>query len=229
MRCLISLLNARHSAFGELVIPRYPNWKEKFVGGLLTPPRADKFIDSRGVIADDQALTQANNISAEGFRLRTLLFTWFSTGIGLQNTIQSSPSSDGSSPTSSSDTEAFMLLAQIFFAATSIYLSGVFDYEIVHWQELGIVVSTLGEEEIQTHVKTILELGQVLIKASDVSPVLLLFPLRVAGARAFDAWQQNCIIGLLGEIEVTFSVAAAFKVELQKVWDWRRSSCPAVC
>lgn len=205
------------------------NGKKNLVEVLLTSFRADKFIDSRGVIVDDQALTQANSISSEGFRLRTLLFTWFSTGISLQNAMQSSPSSDRSSSASSWGTEGFILLAQIFFAATSIYLSGVFDYEIVHWQELGIVVSTLGEDEIQTHVKTILELSQVLIKSSDVSPVLLLFPLRVAGARAFEAWQQNCIIGLLGEIEVTFSVATAFKVELQKVWDWRRSSSPVLC
>lgn len=130
-------------------------------------------------------------------------------------------SSGNSTSTLSADPDYFVLVAQVFFAAISIYLSGVFDYEITHWQTLGIVVSTLSEEEVQGHVKTILELGEVLLKMSNVSPVLLLFPLRVAGARSFHEWQQVWIIKLLEEVEVTYSVAAVFKIDLWKLWRGR--------
>lgn len=128
-----------------------------------------------------------------------------------------------STPTSNPKGEAtvdddFLSLAEVFFSATSIYLSGVFDYEIVHWQNMAIPVPNLSEEEIQTHVSTILVLSSMILDNSKISPVLVLFPLRVAGARSWDQWQHDCIIELLEKIEQTFPVAAAFRVDLGALW-----------
>lgn len=154
----------------------------------------------------------ASHISIEGFRIRTALDNWHSTSVQLE-----------SDPTpkqiTHAETDEFMLLARIFHAAASIYLSGVFDYEIAHWQTLGIVVSTLSEEEIQIHLRNILELGEVLLNTSDISPLLLLFPLRVAGARSGETWQQERVKQLLERVEGRFSVAGAFKTELGSVWE----------
>jgi hypothetical protein len=114
--------------------------------------------------------------------------------------------------------DGFSLLAAVFHAATSIYLSGVFDYEIAHWNNLGIPVPTLTEGEIQDHRGTIVRLTSIILDGSNLSPVLLLFPLRVAGARSYQPWQQMEVLQLLGRIEGTFAAAGAFTFDLGRVW-----------
>ncbi|CAM1509580.1 Fc.00g033190.m01.CDS01 [Cosmosporella sp. VM-42] len=181
--------------------------------------QASNLIDSLDSPLDDDVVMQAYNISAEGFRLRESLFTWYSCNTRPVTERPQSPHS--TSPSSSIDNaDDFELLGRVFFAATSIYLSGVFDYEIVHWQELGILVSTLKEEDVQVHVTDILELSEVVLNTS-ISPVLLLFPLRVAGSRSWNVWQQEWIIRILEKIEESFAVAAAFKHELRQLWQSR--------
>jgi hypothetical protein len=115
-----------------------------------------------------------------------------------------------------------MLLAMVFFSATSIYLSGVFDYEMMHWNNIGILVPNLSEDDIQAHVHVILEISSVILKASDISPLLVLFPLRVAGARSWQKWQQEHVQTLLEVVGQTFLAASAFKTELGQVWEDRR-------
>ncbi|KAM6520181.1 hypothetical protein FALCPG4_013734 [Fusarium falciforme] len=153
---------------------------------------------------------EAHDIAAEGFRLRHALALWQA------NRRASTPTSTFKGETTADDD--FLSLAEVFFSATSIYLSGVFDYEIVHWQNMGIPVPNLSEEEIQTHVSTILVLSGMILDNSKISPVLVLFPLRVAGARSWDQWQYDCIIELLERIEQTFPVAAAFRMDLGALW-----------
>jgi hypothetical protein len=94
----------------------------------------------------------------------------------------------------------------------------VFDYEITHWNNMGIPVSTLTEGEIQDHWGTTMRLTQAILDASNVSPVLLLFPLRVAGARSYQPWQQMEVVRLLRRIEGTFAAAGAFTIDLGRVW-----------
>ena len=114
--------------------------------------------------------------------------------------------------------DSFASLAGAFFSATSIYLSGVFDYEIAYWQEMGIIVPNLSEEEIQAHVAAILAHTDTILNGSSISPLLMLFPLRVAGSRSYESWQQDCIMRHLAIVERTFPVASAFRVELGEVW-----------
>jgi hypothetical protein len=109
------------------------------------------------------------------------------------------------------------LLAEVFFSATSIYLSGVFDYEICHWQSLNLTTPTLSEDEIQQHVGFILVLGHQLVK-TNISPLLLLFPLRVASARARQTWQRQQIMELLGMVKSSFAVAGAFIADIENLW-----------
>lgn len=109
-------------------------------------------------------------------------------------------------------------MTKAFFAATSIYVSGVFDYEIPYWQDMGIVAPNLSEEEIQMHVINILTHTNSVLYNSSISPLLVLFPLRVAGARSWQGWQQDCIMQNLLVVERTFPVAAAFRADLMGVW-----------
>ncbi|KAM0424419.1 hypothetical protein ACHAPT_010340 [Fusarium lateritium] len=158
----------------------------------------------------DALLEDARDIATEGFCLRQALALWQEnrTNSTLTLACERGTTADGD----------FLSLAEVFFSATSIYLSGVFDYEIVHWQAMGIPVPNLSEEEIQTHVSTILVLSGVVLANSKISPVLTLFPLRVAGARSWDQWQHDCIVELLDKIEQTFPVASAFKMSLRMLW-----------
>ncbi|KAF5554064.1 hypothetical protein FNAPI_6536, partial [Fusarium napiforme] len=86
-------------------------------------------------------LDEAFDVAQEGFRLRQSLIDWEAKGRRAKQ-----ENASGS----------FASLSKAFFAATSIYLSGVFDYEIPYWQDKGIVAPNLSEEEIQMHVVNIL-------------------------------------------------------------------------
>ncbi|UPK94835.1 hypothetical protein LCI18_005770 [Fusarium solani-melongenae] len=172
--------------------------------------RASNLICSLQDSQQDGIPDEARDIAAEGFHLRQALALWQA------NRRVSTPTSNPKGEATVDDD--FLSLAEVFFSATSIYLSGVFDYEIVHWQNMAIPVPNLSEEEIQTHVSTILVLSSMILDNSKISPVLVLFPLRVAGARSWDQWQHDCIIELLEKIEQTFPVAAAFRVDLGALW-----------
>ncbi|KAF7552502.1 hypothetical protein G7046_g7390 [Stylonectria norvegica] len=186
--------------------------------------RANDLIDSRekSLGNEERLLGEAFEVSLEGFNLREALHNWGTTTnravVSPQNT------EDTISSMSSPADDEFLILAEIFYAATSIYLSGVYDYEIAHWEDLGILVSTLSESEIQIHVKSILDLSHVVLECSSISSLLLLFPLRVAGARSREVWQQECIIRLLTKVEATFAVAATFRFELKKLWKSKSES-----
>ncbi|KAH7165323.1 hypothetical protein EDB81DRAFT_942388 [Dactylonectria macrodidyma] len=169
--------------------------------------RVDDFIYKSQPTTHDLLTAEAQEISIEGFIHRATLSEWNTRNAQI---LLASPKVGV--------VDDFLLLAKIFFAATSIYLSGVFDYEITYWQNLEIPAATLAEDEIQGHVQTIIDMSKIVLDSSSVSPVLLLFPLRVAGARSWHTSQQECILKLLDKVEVTFSVAAAFKFQLGQLW-----------
>ncbi|RBR12500.1 uncharacterized protein FIESC28_08624 [Fusarium coffeatum] len=157
-------------------------------------------------------IDDAYGIALEGFRLRQALVDW--------EAAMTRPESSKAANHEPTD-GAFFMLTKAFFAATSIYLSGVFDYEMPYWQDMGIIAPTLSEDEIQGHVGDILtHTREILFKAS-ISPLLTLFPLRVAGARSWETWQQDSIMDSLSAIEKSFPVAASFRADLQGVWSRR--------
>ncbi|OBS17644.1 hypothetical protein FPOA_09380 [Fusarium poae] len=153
----------------------------------------------------------AYDIVSEGFRLRQALI----------DCEASLPSPSSEKTNDFVVTNGFCLLAQAFISATSIYLSGVFDYEMPYWQDMGIAPPTLNEEEIQMHVSNILATTDVILGSSPISPLLVLFPLRVAGARSWQQWQQDHIMQCLLAVEMTFPVAAAFRADLHGLWAQR--------
>jgi hypothetical protein len=96
----------------------------------------------------------------------------------------------------------------------SIYLSGLSDYQVLP----ETVNLSLQEEEIQHHTESIISRTGKALDGGQVSAVLLLLPLRVAGNRC-RTW-EGCgeIMSLLERIEGGFGVAGAFKGELMGIW-----------
>ena len=167
-------------------------------------------------------MEHAQAISLRGFELRGQLHSWASshhTSNVFQHPIIS-PASPAGSNTERED--EIQLLAETFFSATSIYLSGVFDYEICYWQRLTLPAPTLSEDEIQLHVASILSLSQRLAEMT-ISPLLLLFPLRVASARASQASQKQQIMKAFGIIGSSFAVAGAFVADIEDLWGYNRA------
>lgn len=113
------------------------------------------------------------------------------------------------------------LLARVFHAAISIYLSGVFDYELSYWQELNLTVATLDEATIVEHLHTILALTEVGLQSTTLSPVLFLFPLRIAGSRSYHQSQRNRVSALVAQVGRAFVVASAISQDLAEVWKRR--------
>ncbi|KAK4158157.1 hypothetical protein C8A00DRAFT_11007 [Chaetomidium leptoderma] len=164
----------------------------------------------------------AQGVSLQGFALRDQLRGWaliYHTSNVFRDlgTPQDSSLADDRLSEPEPEPEP-QLLAETFFSATSIYLSGVFDYEIGYWQSLHLPAPTLSEDEIQQHVTSILALSQRLIVETSISPLLLLYPLRVASARARQTSQKQQIMKLLGIARSSFAVAGAFMADIEDLW-----------
>ncbi|KAH6631947.1 hypothetical protein F5144DRAFT_592808 [Chaetomium tenue] len=178
--------------------------------------RAEKLIESlQSSVSSPATAEQAQAISLQGFSLRNQLRHWASAN-------HTSPvfrdSSARQNPAESEPKTESQLLGATYFSATSIYLSGVFDYEMCYWQSLDLPASTLSEDEIQQHVASILYLSQRVLAETRLSPLLLLFPLRVASARARQTEQKEQILSLLGRVRSSFAVAGAIVADVTNLW-----------
>ncbi|KAK6836389.1 hypothetical protein PG987_006884 [Apiospora arundinis] len=155
--------------------------------------------------ASPQMPPNAPDIAKEGFRLRQVLEIW-----RIENLFPLPRASHHPYSSPGLDVSPEVLLSNVFFAAISIYLSGIFDYEIVHWQRWRIPVPTITEPEIQEHLGDILYLTNVGLHGTSLSPLLFLFPLRIAGARCSVTAQMDCVQLLLALISRDFAVAGVF-------------------
>ncbi|KAF6813085.1 C6 finger domain-containing protein [Colletotrichum sojae] len=149
---------------------------------------------------DSLQLSQAFDLALEGFNLRQSLDSW------KLNT----------SPLPESQDETLLSLA--YYSATSIYLSGNYDYDMAHWQAIGVAVPILSADQIEEHFDAIVATVKEALKGSSLSPLLFLFPLRVAGARAKLHWQRDAVTDLLQRVRRKFIVADAMLEELRELW-----------
>ncbi|KZL65451.1 C6 finger domain-containing protein [Colletotrichum tofieldiae] len=164
-------------------------------------PRTAEFIQFISACSDpESSLAEALSLTHEGFDLREALEAWkVSAVFPLERREE-------------------MLLSTIYYSATSIYLSGNYDYDLDRWHKFGLGVPTLDLMEIAKHFDSIVLTVEEALKASSLSPLLFLFPLRVAGARANQRWQQDIVTELLQEVRKQFVVADAMLMELGELW-----------
>jgi hypothetical protein len=117
--------------------------------------------------------------------------------------------------------ETTSLLSSILLAATSIYLSGNYDYDMVTWRSMAIEIPTLSFEALEEKWQTIVQTAKANLSERTFSPLLLLYPLRVAGARAWTEERQKTIEDLLNKVGDEFVVAKTFLEDLRELWKWR--------
>ncbi|KAF4810542.1 hypothetical protein CGCSCA5_v010534 [Colletotrichum siamense] len=148
----------------------------------------------------DVHLSEGLDLATEGFSLREALDSWEFTASFL--------------PESTDE----RLLLTAYHSATSIYLSGNYDYDLAHWQDLGVAVPILSASRIEEHFDAIVATVKKALKGSSLSSLLFLFPLRVAGARAKQRQQREAVIKLLQSIRRNFIVADSMLEELRALW-----------
>jgi hypothetical protein len=107
----------------------------------------------------------------------------------------------------------------------SVYLSGLCDYQVLP-DEVNL---SLQEEEIQHHAASIISRCGKAVEDGQVSAVVLLLPLRVAGNRCRIVQRCGEILRMLERIEGSFGVARAFKGELMEIWAEREDMTQLGC
>lgn len=86
----------------------------------------------------------------------------------------------------------------------------------------GKPIPSLHEYEIEKHVDAILEHTERVLRSSGIPGVLLLFPLRMAGAGVFETSKKRKILKLLDRIYQTgFVVADIIRIDLEDLWRHR--------
>jgi hypothetical protein len=110
-----------------------------------------------------------------------------------------------------------MTIAWVFYAAISIYLSGIYDYSHI-WVENGIFTPTISDSIVDQHVSNILDITTLAVERKNLAGVLFLFPLRIAGARAHRPGRRVRIQNLILQIAGSFRAANAILTDLQELW-----------
>lgn len=122
------------------------------------------------------------------------------------------------------------LLASIYYHATSIYLSGIFDHRLEHFSALvevdlgvenktGSFLPRLSAMAIDHHLVNILVLATQALRETQLMGLLLLYPLRVAAARARTDEQKTLIVELFRLVSTKgFVISSVFVHEINELW-----------
>ncbi|KIW14326.1 hypothetical protein PV08_07108 [Exophiala spinifera] len=108
-------------------------------------------------------------------------------------------------------------LSAVYYSAISIYHSGIYDYSDI-WRHAEVTTPSLPSSDIQQHVRTILHLSTLALHHTNLSSIVFLLPLRIAGARAKLPEQRAQIRKLLITITNPFRAAKAIISDLEEVW-----------
>lgn len=139
------------------------------------------------------------DILGEGERIRLMI------DIILQDTREPDPSSPDD------------LVASVFLHATSIYLSGIFDYRLHLFSALPAAI--IPRNRVQSHVAYILKGTSIACIQTKLCGLLFLYPLRVAAARAAETSEQKQIMETFEYIrQQGFAIVQVFQEEIKEVW-----------
>lgn len=114
------------------------------------------------------------------------------------------------------------LVAFVFLHATSIYLSGIFDYRLNLFSTTP--TATISRDRIGVHVASIIKGTNIAINETKLCGLLFLYPLRVAAARAIEPAEQEQITDAFDKIgQQGFAIVQVFQQEIKEVWSRGRS------
>ncbi|KAJ5136311.1 hypothetical protein N7448_004865, partial [Penicillium atrosanguineum] len=115
--------------------------------------------------------------------------------------------------------DPFTKLAVIVYRALLLYHCRNFTF---HSCWMTRTIPQLNQSEVDKHVATILGLSQSLLSDTFIPGVLLLFPLRMAGAHVFESRAQEEVLGTIREIgQKGFIVSDRIEVDLQEFWHYK--------
>lgn len=86
------------------------------------------------------------------------------------------------------------------------------------WHAIGQQPPTLSRETLQLHVDTILRYAAPALANTNIAPILLLFPIRIAGARSRYPRQRTEVLKLLDVIGRMYAAATYYSAHLQRLW-----------
>ncbi len=181
---------------------------------LLTINRANRFCCAEDDDPSPGVPDEARDIASTGMALRDALNAWHQTHLAQDET-------GGGGGLGTAAQDECSLLTRLFWSAISIYLSGEFDYELHHWTRFGLAVPTLAPDAVRGHVAAILALAEHALDGhSSLSPLLFLFPLRIAGARSARAGrdQRARVLRILDAIAERFAAGQAIRTGLTDAW-----------
>ena len=155
-------------------------------------PEAERFTDPSVAL-----------IAAEGLDVQETIYNWHTKA--LLQLVQDGPNH-------------YSNLALLYYHALLIFVSGNYDY-FPYWDNIAAPV--LSHAEISEHLTTIVYLSSEVLCHSKIAGVMLLFPLTVAGARAWRVDQRSEILNLLNQIFCKgFMVANRIRDNLLERWDY---------
>lgn len=124
--------------------------------------------------------------------------------------LQGNPKPDPKSPND--------LASYAFLHAISIYLSGIFDHRLHLFSATPTAV--LSQDRVKNHLASILNGVEIAVRQTRLCGLLLLFPLRVAAARATDPMEHERILDAFKYIgQQGFEIVRVFQHEVQEVWE----------
>ncbi|KAK5993672.1 hypothetical protein PT974_07107 [Cladobotryum mycophilum] len=115
--------------------------------------------------------------------------------------------------------DVFVQLAKSYYYATLLFLVRNYTYYTC-WH--GRPIPSLTPDEISQHINDILMLAEGIVKTSDIPGVMLLFPLRMAGAHATEPLQRGKALSVLDQIhQKGFIVSDRIAVDLRELWEYQ--------
>lgn len=147
---------------------------------------------------------QLLDATIEGWKLHQDLDTWSE---------QHTKSSDAFAPIS--------IISNIYHMTLTINLMSIFSFP--HFKELNLSVPTISDGSLEDRVDILIFLLETALRSTSLAGLLLLWPIRVAGAKATRQDQVSIVSDMLREIEQRgFVVAKNFEKVLTRQWKLKK-------
>ncbi|KAL3480963.1 hypothetical protein BJX99DRAFT_272178 [Aspergillus californicus] len=168
-----------------------------------------RFFESIPELASSERSTLLDDLGKEGLEIQSSIYLWHEKAI-LQ--LESEQTVD-----------SLFHLALACYHSLLVFLSNTYNY-YRFWHNTA--APRLSHEEIKQHVESIILHADNILKVSEVSSVLLLSPLRVAGTHAESGTRTRILRLLDGVFAQGFVVSSRIKEDLNEYWADKDSPFP---
>jgi hypothetical protein len=169
-----------------------------------------RFFESIPELASSDSSTLIDDLGKEGLEIQSSIYKWHEKAkLQLE---------------SEQNIDSIIHLALACYHSLLVFLSNNYNYYLF-WHNTA-AAPRLSKEDIKQHVESIIQHAENILKASEVSSVLLLFPLRVAGTHAGNGTRTRILRLLDGVFAHGFVVSSRIKEDLNEYWADKDSLFP---